>query len=53
MARRRSRNAVSSVDLDPLIRLWLLRVLVPLGGHRDFVRPHGISNDSIAAAIGL
>lgn len=53
MARRRSRNAANSVDLDPLIRLWLLRVLVPLGGHRDLIRPHGISNDSVAAAIGL
>ena len=40
MARRRYRNAANSVDLDPLIRLWLLRVLVPLGGHRDLIRPH-------------
>lgn len=53
MARRRSIYTGNTVDIDPLIRLWLLRILVPMGGHRDFIRPHGFNNDALAEAIGL
>lgn len=53
MARRRSHSAASAVDLDPIIRLWLLRILVPLGGHREFVRSHGFNNDTLAEILGL
>jgi len=36
-----------------LIRLWLLRLLVPLGAHREFIGPHGMRSDTLAEAIGL
>jgi len=53
MAKRRSRYVVNAVDPDPIIRLWLLRILVPLGGHREFVRTHGFNNDTLAEVLGL
>lgn len=53
MPRRRSRYALNAVHLDPVIHLWLLRILVLLGGHRDFVRPTGFCNEAFAEMIGL
>jgi hypothetical protein len=35
------------------IRLWILRLLVPLYGQRRFVREHGFANDELADALGL
>lgn len=40
-------------DIGALIKLWLLRMLVPLGGHRGFVYESGFRNDDLAAALGL
>lgn len=52
MARRRSRYSdVQSVS--PLVKLWLLRLLVELGGHKDFINSQGFNNDSLAELIGL
>lgn len=53
MAKRRVRNAENSADHDPTVLLWALRILVPLGGHREFLRPHGFSNDALAKLLGL
>ncbi len=53
MARRHSRCTVNAVDPDPIILLWLLRILVPLGGYREFIRPHCFNNDTVAEVIGL
>jgi SpoVK/Ycf46/Vps4 family AAA+-type ATPase len=53
MAKRRINSAGSSSDHHPVTLLWVLRILVPLGGHREFLRPHGFSNDSLAQLIGL
>jgi transitional endoplasmic reticulum ATPase len=53
MPRRRSRNTAKAVNPDPITLLWLLRILVPLGGHREFVRSHGFNNDTLAEAVGL
>lgn len=53
MARRRASYTGSAIDIEPVIRLWLLRILVPMGGHREFVRSQGIYNDTLAEAIGL
>ena len=36
-----------------LIRRWLLQILVPLGGHRQFVGTHGFQDDSLAEFLGL
>ncbi len=53
MARRRSRNNAGAAAPEPLILLWLLRILVPLGAHRQFVRTDGFTNDLLAQALGL
>lgn len=51
--RRRSRYISMPLDLAPIIHLWLLRLLVPLGAHRDFIHQHGFHNDALAAMLGL
>ena len=38
---------------DPLVRLWVWRILVPLGGYRDFIRKYDFSDDDLARMIGL
>jgi hypothetical protein len=51
---RRHRYSRSSYgSTERLIRLWLLRLLVPLAAHREFLGPHGMQNDTLAEAIGL
>ena len=53
MARRRTRYSGNAIEIDPIIRLWLLRILVPLGGHREFLHSHGFNNDALATTLGL
>lgn len=53
MASRRTRNTGVVIESDPIIRLWLLRLLMPLGGHRNFLHSNGFQNETLANAIGL
>lgn len=53
MARRFSHYAAQSITPGPVILLWLLRILVPLGGHREFANSHGFNNDFLAEVLGL
>ena len=54
MARhRRSSHRRNIHDIPDLMRLWLLRLLVPLNGQQEFIREHGFANDVLAEAIGL
>lgn len=39
--------------LLPIARLWLLRLMVPLGADRVFVRSDEFSDDALAKALGL
>ncbi|WP_374523473.1 hypothetical protein [Hydrogenophaga sp.] len=39
--------------LNPLQNLWLLRLLVPLGGHREFIEVTQYRCDRTAVALGL
>jgi SpoVK/Ycf46/Vps4 family AAA+-type ATPase len=43
------------VALPPLARLWVLRILTALGGHREFINRHDYTanDDAIARALGL
>ena len=41
-----------TVPVSPLIQLWLLRILIPLGGHLRFVREHGFDNEQLAEVLG-
>lgn len=50
---RRSQTFTSSRDAPDIFRLWLLRLLVPLGAHREFIKPHGFNNDALADVLGL
>ena len=38
---------------DPLVCLWVWRILVPLGGHRDLIKERRFSDDDIARMVGL
>ena len=49
MARIRRINS----KVSPLIKLWTLRVLIPLGGHRAFLTKNCFHNDVLTHALGL
>ncbi len=51
--RHTPRYSSSFPDIPPLVQRWVLRILVPLGGHKEFVHPLGFSNDVIAEKVGL
>jgi SpoVK/Ycf46/Vps4 family AAA+-type ATPase len=40
-------------DVVSSTRLWMLRMLIPLAGHRDFIGVRGFSDDSLARALGF
>ncbi len=52
---RSPRSLIRSIEPDvaPIVRLWILRMLVPLGAHRAFIRRHDFGNDAIANIMGL
>ena len=43
----------SSATIEPIIQLWVLRILVALGGQRMFVSAHGVYEDGLAELLGL
>ncbi|MFM0027369.1 AAA family ATPase [Paraburkholderia madseniana] len=43
----------STLDLSPKARLWILRLLVPLGCQNAFVQRGGFMDDKLAEALGL
>lgn len=51
--RRNPRGSMLTVDTTPSVRLWTLRLLVTLNGHREFINQRGFSNDSVAHMLGL
>ena len=38
---------------DPLIQLWILRLLVPLGGYREFLTRYGFGDEALASYLGI
>lgn len=38
---------------EPLVRLWMLRALIHLKGHRQFLNARGFNDDDVARALGL
>lgn len=50
---RRSIVRSVSTPLEPIVRLWILRLLVPLGCHKDLIRPTSFANDAMATVLGL
>nr|WP_217346318.1 ATP-binding protein [Noviherbaspirillum sp. L7-7A]MBV0880725.1 ATP-binding protein [Noviherbaspirillum sp. L7-7A] len=47
------REFSDSNPVDALSRLWILRMLVPLGGHKVLVSRSGFSNSALARAVGV
>lgn len=52
-SKRSSRSSCSLIMDEPIIRLWLLRILVPLSAHKEFVTTGSIGNDALCRALGL
>ena len=50
---RNTQLIASTEQLESIIRLWILRFLVPLGGHSKLIEPHGISNHNLVEEVGL
>lgn len=53
MVRRKSPGNSSGNEYSELIKLWLLRILVPLNGQYKFVSKMGIENDRLAETLGF
>jgi hypothetical protein len=45
--------AQSATETTPIVRLWMLRVLIDLGKHRNFISENGFFSDKLAYALGL
>lgn len=46
-------TAFDLTGIEPIIRLWLLRLLVPLECHREFIGKQGFNSDEIAELFSL
>jgi transitional endoplasmic reticulum ATPase len=44
---------ICKYTLPPIVELWLLRLLVPLGGHQEFIKSHGFRDELLARVVGL
>lgn len=53
MARRLVHSTAHSCVPNKVVVIWLFRILVPLGGHRQFIRNNNFGNDGLAEALGL
>ena len=45
--------AQSATETTPIVRLWMLRVLIDLGKHRNFISENRFFSDKLAYALGL
>lgn len=53
MAKHFPRYSRSGIDNDPILGLWLLRILISLEGHREFLNADGFNSDNLARVLGL
>ena len=53
MKRRRRIPVLIKGELPSEVRLWILRVLVMLDGHRQFIKMDGVQNFGLASVLGL
>ena len=51
--RRRSRASSVPLNILPIVHVWVLRSLVLLEGHREFIHKHGFNSESLAEVLGL
>jgi len=53
MGTRRYRRGKVTFKIPPVVRLWLLRLLIPIGAHSQFITPMGFNDDAPAEQLGL
>lgn len=51
--RHRFKSTKTGELSDPQIKLWILRLLVPLGGYKELIGKHGFDDDSMVENIGM
>ena len=51
--RRQTKQPAHTTNTVSIVHLWILRILVPLAGHREFVGLRGFSSDALARTLGL
>lgn len=49
----RKSTGAASTDIANIAELWMLRILVPMGGHKTLVNRGGFVDDAVARAVGL
>jgi len=52
-AKRRNLSTEGTEEIPGIVKLWILRILVPLGGHHEFVSRREIHNEGLARIFGL
>lgn len=50
---RQTRGTSSESNSIEMTRLWILRILMKFGGHKDFIARHGFASDILAVSLGL
>ena len=53
MSKRPAQLVQTNTPFDGLVRLWMLRILVKLKAHKDFLDVMGYENSAIACYLGL
>jgi len=53
LRRRVVKPGVGDLEVQDIVRLWLLRLLVPLGGHREFIKSSCLEDEVLAGKIGM
>lgn len=46
-------DSMLAFEIDPIVRLWLLRMLVLLGAHKEFINIDSFKCDIVAESLGL
>jgi AAA+ superfamily predicted ATPase len=51
--RRPKPTSTTSHDIESIAELWMLRILVPLGGHKLLINRGSFSDEAVARSLGL
>lgn len=52
-AKRRTPSTEGTEEIPGIVKLWILRILVPLGGHHEFVSRRELHNEGLARIFGF
>lgn len=53
MPKAKHTQQLNIAEIEPISKLWLLRILVKLGGHACLLNSYGFEDESLALALGL